>query len=97
MLYYNQVMILNTDNDRLLCKVFLASLWGPALALFHKLMSSLINSFNGLWAAFVSHYLCLGRQKRNISSLQTILKQEEESIRDFTRRFGASRPTDRVI
>ena len=23
----------------------------------------------------------------NISSLQTILKQEEESIRDFTRRF----------
>ena len=28
------------------------------------------------------------RQKRNISSLQTILKQEEESICDFTRRFG---------
>ena len=28
------------------------------------------------------------RQKRNISSLQTILKHEEESIRDFTRRFG---------
>ena len=27
-------------------------------------------------------------QKRNISSLQTILKHEEESIRDFTRRFG---------
>ena len=24
----------------------------------------------------------------NISSLQTILKQEEESIRDFTMRFG---------
>ena len=28
------------------------------------------------------------RQKRNINSLQTILKQEGESIRDFTRRFG---------
>ena len=28
------------------------------------------------------------RQKRNINSLQTILKQEEEFIRDFTRRFG---------
>ena len=27
-------------------------------------------------------------QKRNISSLKTILKHEEESIRDFTRRFG---------
>ena len=30
----------------------------------------------------------LVRQKRNISFLQTVLKQEEESIRDFTRRFG---------
>ena len=28
------------------------------------------------------------RKKRNISSLQTIIKQEEETIRDFTRRFG---------
>ena len=28
------------------------------------------------------------KHKRNIISLQTIIKQEEESIRDFTRRFG---------
>ena len=28
------------------------------------------------------------RQKRYISSLETIIKQEEETIRDFTRRFG---------
>ena len=27
------------------------------------------------------------RKKRNTSSLQTILKQEEETIQDFTRRF----------
>ena len=32
--------------------------------------------------------MCYVRQKSNISSLQTIIKQEEESIRDFTRRFG---------
>ena len=30
----------------------------------------------------------LNAPKRNISSLQTILKHEEESIRDFTKRFG---------
>ena len=35
----------------------------------------------------ISQYLCSLRQKRNISSLQTILKQEKEYIRDFTRRF----------
>ena len=88
MLHYNQVMMLNANNDRLLCKVLLACLRGPALAWFHKLSSNSINLFNELWAAFISQYLCSVREKRNISSLQTILKQEEESIRDFTRRFG---------
>ena len=81
-------MILNVGNNRLLCKVFPASLQGSVLAWFYKLQRNLINSFNELYATFISQYLCLMRQKRNISSLQTILKQEGESIRDFTRRFG---------
>ena len=88
MLHYNQAMILNVDNDRLLCKVFSTSLRGPALAWFHKLRPNSINSFNDQWAAYVSQYLCSMQQKRNINSLQSILKQEAESIRDFTRRFG---------
>ena len=88
MLHFNQAMLLNEGDDRLLCKVFPASLKGPALAWFHKLLRGSINSFSELWAAFVSQYLCLVRQKRNISSLQTIFKWEDESIRDFTRRFG---------
>ena len=36
MLHFNQVMILNAGDDRLLCKVFPASLKGPTLAWFHK-------------------------------------------------------------
>ena len=81
-------MILSTGDDRLLCKVFPASLKGPALAWFHKIPRGSINTFSELWAAFVSQYLCSVRQKGNIRSLQSILKQEDESIRDFTRRFG---------
>ena len=88
MLHYNQAMTLNSSNDQLLCKVFPASLRGPALAWFYKLPCYSINSLNELWATFISKFLCSVRQKRNISSLQTILKQEEESIRDFIRRFG---------
>ena len=88
MLHFNQAMILNAGDDRLLCKVFLASLKGPALAWFHKLPPRSINSFSESRAAFVSQYLCSVRQKGNISSLQTIFKMEDESIRDFTRRFG---------
>ena len=85
--HFNQVMILNAGNDRLLCKVFSASLKGPALAWFHKLPWRSINPFNELWATFVSQYLCSVQQKGNISSLQTIVKREEESICNFTRRF----------
>ena len=88
MLHFNQAMILKVEDDRLLCKVFPASLKGPALAWFHKLPRGSINSLGELWAAFFSQYLCSVRQKGNISSLQAILKWEDESIRDFTRRFG---------
>ena len=88
MLHYNQGMILNAKDDRLLCKVFPSSLKGPTLAWFHKLPRGSINTFDKLWAAFVCQYLCSVRQKGNISSLQSILKREDESIRDFTRRFG---------
>ena len=58
MLYYNQAMTLNADNDRLLCKVFLARLRGPVLAWFHKLLHNSINSFYELWGTFISQYLC---------------------------------------
>ena len=88
MLHFNQAMIFNAGNDRLMCKVFPASLKGPALAWFHKLPRGSLNSFGELWAAFVSQYLCSVRQKGNISSLQSIFKWDDESIRDLTRRFG---------
>ena len=54
MLHFNQVMILNTGDDKLLCKVFSASLKGSALDCFHKLPRGLINSFDELWVVFFS-------------------------------------------
>ena len=54
MLHFNQAMILNAGNDRLLWKVFPASLKRPTLAWFHKLSRGSINSFSELWAAFIS-------------------------------------------
>ena len=88
MLHFNQAMILNVGNDSLQCKVFSASMKGPTLAWFHKLPWRSINSFSELWAAFVSQYMCSVRYKGNISSLQTVFKREDESISDFTIRFG---------
>ena len=88
MLHFNQAMILNAGDNMLLCKVFPTSLKGSDLAWFHKLPRGSINSFDELWVVFVSQYLCSVRQKGNISSFQAILKREDESIRNFTYRFG---------
>ena len=67
MLHFNQAMILKAGNDRLLCKVFPASLKGPTLAWFQAFPRGSLNC--ELWATFVSQYLCFVRQKGNISSL----------------------------
>ena len=48
MLHYNHEMTLNAGNDHLLCKVFPASLQGPALDWFHGLPRNSVNSFNEL-------------------------------------------------
>ena len=68
MLHYNQAMILSAGDDRLLCKVFPASLKGPVLAWFHKLPKGSINTFGELWAAFVSQYLCSLSSKKGTSA-----------------------------
>ena len=67
MFHFNQAMILSAGNDHLLCKVFLASPKGLALAWFHKLPRGSIKLFSELWAAFISQYLCSVRHKGNIS------------------------------
>ena len=58
MLHFNQAMTLNAGDNRLLCKVFPASLKGPALAWFHKLPRRSINLFSDLLVVFVFRYLC---------------------------------------
>ena len=76
MLHFNQAIILNAGDDRLLCKVFPTSLKAPTLAWFHNLPRGSINSFSELWVVFVSRYLCSVRQKGNINSLQAIVGPE---------------------
>ena len=87
MLHYNQAMTLNARNDHMLRKVFLASLQGPVLAWFHKLPRNSINSYNELWIVFFFQYLSSIWQKRNINSFQTLIKKNEETMKDFTRKF----------
>ena len=76
-------MTLDFENNVLLYKVFLVSLHGSTLSWFHQLPQNSINSFRDVSKAFFSHYLCSTYQKQNISTLQNIKMQENESLRDF--------------
>ncbi|WKA08968.1 hypothetical protein VitviT2T_026648 [Vitis vinifera] len=87
-MHYRQLMTLDIGNDALLCKVFPASLQGQALSWFHRLPPNSVGNFRDLSEAFVGQYLCFARHKQNISTLQNIKMQDNESLREFVKRFG---------
>ncbi|KAL6316779.1 hypothetical protein AAG906_021079 [Vitis piasezkii] len=87
-MHYQQLMTLDIGNDMLLCKVFPASLQGQALSWFDRLPTNPVNNFRELSEVFVGQYLCSARHKQNISTLQNIKMQENETLREFVKRFG---------
>nr|CAN68057.1 hypothetical protein VITISV_020837 [Vitis vinifera] len=87
-MHYRQLMTLDIGNDALLCKVFPASLQGQTLSWFHRLPPNSVDNFRNLSEAFVGQYLCSARHKQNISTLQNIKMQDNESLREFVKRFS---------
>ena len=87
-MHYRQLMTLDIGNDMLLWKVFPASLQGQALSWFHRLPMNLVDNFRDMFEVFVGQYLCSARHKQNISTLQNIKMQENETLREFVKRFG---------
>ncbi|KAL6338164.1 hypothetical protein AAG906_012861 [Vitis piasezkii] len=63
-------------------------LQGRALSWFHRLSPNSIDNFRDLSEAFVGQYLCSARHKQNISTLQNIKMKDNESLREFVKRFG---------
>ena len=87
-MHYRQLMTLDIGNDALLCKVFPASLQGQTLSWFHRLPPNSVGNFRDLSEAFVGQYLCSARHKQNINTLQNIKMQDNESLKEFVKRFG---------
>nr|CAN79366.1 hypothetical protein VITISV_036684 [Vitis vinifera] len=73
-MHYRQLMTLDIGND--------------ALSWFHRLPPNFVYNFRDLSEAFVGQYSCSARHKQNISTLQNIKMQDNESLREFMKRFG---------
>ncbi|RVX18445.1 hypothetical protein CK203_006682 [Vitis vinifera] len=81
------LMTLDIGNDALLCKVFPPVYKGSPFMVSSP-TSQFCCNFRDLSEAFVGQYLCSARHKQNISTLQNIKMQDNESLREFVKRFG---------
>ena len=85
-----------TEMTRLLCKVFMASLWGLALAWFHNLPHNSINSFNTIGGIHIVVSLFSATKKEH----QLLIDYSQAGRRVYSRlhkEVRASCPADAVL
>ena len=85
-----------TEMTRLLCKVFMAILWGLALAWFHNLPHNSINSFNTIGGIHIVVSLFSATKKEH----QLLIDYSQAGRRVYSRlhkEVRASCPADAVL
>ncbi|GMN53875.1 hypothetical protein TIFTF001_023016 [Ficus carica] len=82
-----QVMILETTDNDLLCRVFPRMLTGAAAIWFNQLEPGSINSFKQLTQIFVTQFIYDRKQKQIMGSLMKIKMGEKENLKSYLLRF----------
>ncbi|CAB4268396.1 unnamed protein product [Prunus armeniaca] len=80
-------MVLESEDEALLCKLFPSSLSRSALTWFRKLKPKSIGSFTELCEAFISQYVCNQIRKKDITVLFSTKQKACESLKDYLKRF----------
>ncbi|GFS34136.1 hypothetical protein Acr_00g0032460 [Actinidia rufa] len=99
---YKSLMSLQGCSDEIMCKAFSATLKGPARSWFRKLSPGTIDSFGDLSRLFVANFMSCRNHQKNASHLFTIHQKENESLKEFVKRFNQAileveDPSDKVI
>ncbi|GFZ19296.1 hypothetical protein Acr_28g0000010, partial [Actinidia rufa] len=99
---YKSLMSLQGCSDEVMCKAFSATLKGPARSWFRKLSPGTIDSFGDLSRLFVANFMSCRNRQKNASHLFTIHQKENESLKEFVKRFNQAileveDPSDKVI
>ncbi|GFY91372.1 hypothetical protein Acr_07g0015680 [Actinidia rufa] len=99
---YKSLMSLQGCSDEIMCKAFSATLKGPARSWFQKLSPGTIDSFGDLSRLFVANFMSCTNRQKNASHLFTIHQKENESLKEFVKRFNQAileveDPSDKVI
>ena len=85
---FKTTMHLQGVLDEIMCRAFPTTLKGPARVWFSKIPLNTVSSFKELIKLFVNNFIKGQRHKRCLSSLLTIERGENESLRSFITRFN---------
>ena len=90
LIHFHHIMMLQSDNDALLYKVFPSNLANLTLSWFHRLLPNMLTSFPRLFEKFVTQYMCSIRRKQSVTSLFHVRMGRSEFIKDFMKCCGAT-------
>ena len=84
---FNQRMVVHSNNETLMCKVFPFSLGPVAMRWFNSLKMNSIDSYKQLIQAFGSHFIANTKVPRPLSSLLSLSMREGETLKAYSDKY----------
>ncbi|XP_021762916.1 uncharacterized protein LOC110727646 [Chenopodium quinoa] len=85
---YEGHIMLYTNSDVVWCKVFPTTLIGVAADWFNNVENGMIDSFEKLTEMFIGQYVINSVRQRTSGELMAVEQREDDSLRDYIRRFN---------
>ena len=84
---FKQKMPVHSQDEALMCRVFLSSLEPMAMRWFDGLRTNSISSFKKLTQSFYSRFITCNRVPQLLDSLLSMLIREGESVKAYSERY----------
>ena len=84
---FNQRMAIHSQNEALMCKVFLSSIGLVAMRWFNSLKTDSIDSYKQLTQAFGSRFIMNSRAPPPLSSLLSLSMREGETLKAYLDKY----------
>ena len=84
---FKQKMVVHSQDEALMCRVFLSSLGPMPMRWFDGLRTNSISSFKKLTQSFCSRFITCSRVPQPLNSLLSMSMREGESIKVYSERY----------
>ena len=84
---FKQKMIVHSQDEALMCRVFPSSLGPMPMRWFDRLKTNSINSFKKFTQSFCSQFITCSRAPQPLDSLLSMSMREGESVKAYSKRY----------